>query len=55
MNNEAQSRAEEKRQEAEENKSKRAVEAQTQDLPPDVIAKIEALERNEKVIEAKVD
>lgn len=29
MNNEAQSRAEEKRQEADENKSKRAVEAQT--------------------------
>lgn len=55
MNNEAQSRAEEKRQEAEENKSKRAVEAQTQDLPPDVIAKIEAIERSEKVIEAKVD
>ena len=55
MGNEAQSRAEDKRQEAEENKKQKALDAQTQDLPPEIIARIEAVEVHEKVLEAKID
>lgn len=55
MGNDAQSRAEDKRQEAEENKKQKALDAQTQDLPPEIIARIEAVEVHEKKLEARID